>query len=138
MDSIEVRFRKSCPRRLDRLPNELCPLAVMRLKYFRSLGRESTAAEEESSIGCPFSINHQMSCYCFYAYEAKYLPEQGLSDQEIAALLSIEVSTVKETYDIAIAKTREAPHIKELKETMGKESILDQHWDIDDETIYCE
>jgi hypothetical protein len=138
MSDLEERFCSKCPRKLTKLPKDACHLAVMKLKQLRSLGHESTDAEETSLHGCNWAVDHQMSCYCFFAYEAKYLQESGASDAEIAALLNISTDTVKEVANAAINVTRGAKFVKELKENMGGENIVDVRLDIDDETIYCE
>lgn len=138
MSDLEERFHALCPRKLGKLPCELCPLAVMRLKHIRALGREPTEEEETKSIGCIWAINHQMSGYCYFVYEAKYLPEQGLSDIEIAGLLNLSVPTVKHTAESGIEKIRDADFVADLKEAMGDERIVEDRMESDDNTIYCE
>lgn len=138
MSDLEERFCKQCPRKLKKLPNSICPLAVMRLKHLRSLVEEPTEEEESSVVGCSWSIAHQLSGYCYFVYEAKFLPEQGLSDAEIASLLNISHFTVKETYDRALDKLKRASFVDELKSTMDGERVVEDRMDIDDDTIYCE
>lgn len=138
MSDLEERFCKQCPRKLKKLPNSICPLAVMRLKHLRSLGEEPSEEEEQAMVGCSWAIAHQLSGYCYFVYEAKFLPEQGLSDAEIAGLLNISPITVKTTYDNALSKLKQASFVNELKIAMDGERVVEDRMDIDDDTIYCE
>jgi hypothetical protein len=102
------------------------------------LGQEPSEEDEGKMVGCPWAISHQLSGYCYFVYEAKFLPEQGLSDAEIASLLNLSVPTIKGTHDVALGKMRDAHFVGELKEAMNGERVVEDRMDIDDDTIYCE
>ena len=103
-----------CPRKLEELPCEACPLAVLRLKALRNAGRELSEAEEASLPGCPYAVLHQMSNYCFFNYTKDYLNDSP-SDKEIAHINSISVDTVKKITNDVLAKLKNKNTIKELK-----------------------
>ena len=105
-----------CPRKLDELPCEYCPLAVLRLKALRNSDEELTEEEEALLPGCPWAVNHQMSNYCFFNYVADYL-NNSPSDKEIAHMNNISVETVKDTTKEALQKVKEFELIKDLGES---------------------
>jgi len=102
-----------CPRKLEHLPCDFCPLAVLRLKALRNSSSELTEEEESLLPGCPWSINHQMSNYCFFNYVADYLHEPP-SDKEIAHMNNVSVETVKDVTKDAIEKIKDLKIIKDL------------------------
>jgi DNA-directed RNA polymerase sigma subunit (sigma70/sigma32) len=104
-----------CPRKLEELPCEYCPLAVLRLKALRNSDKELTEEEEALLPGCPWALNHQMSNYCFFSYAAEYLNAPP-SDKEIAHMNNISVETVKEIEREAIEKIKEFEIVKDLRE----------------------
>ena len=104
-----------CPRQLDRLPTEYCPLAVLRLKALRNSPVELTEEQEAKLPGCPWATNHQMSCYCFFSYVKDYLSEVP-SDKEVAHMNNISVETVKKIEAKAMEKIKELNIIKDLEE----------------------
>jgi hypothetical protein len=134
---LDNRFEERCIRQLDELPQGWCPAAVMRLKYLKSLGREPTEEDEKNAPGCPWAVSDQLSGYCWFVYEAKYLPEQPLSDQDIAANLNISVEAVKETSDRAIKKIQNNENIKEIRQTYDKDFVIDDS-SSNDESIYID
>jgi hypothetical protein len=101
-----------CPRKLDELPCEYCPLAVLRLKALRNADKEFTEEEEALLPGCPWAINHQMSNYCFFNYLKDYLNESP-SDKEIAHMNSISLETVKSVERSAIEKVKKMDIVKD-------------------------
>ncbi len=103
-----------CPRKLDHLPCEYCPLAVLRLKALRNGENELTEQEEALLPGCPWAVNHQMSNYCFFNYTKGYLSNTA-SDKEIAHMNNVSVETVKDITKDAISKIKEFELIKDLK-----------------------
>ena len=107
-----------CPRKLERLPCDFCPLAVLRLKALRNSDVELTEQEENLLPGCPWSINHQMSNYCFFSYVADYLHEPP-SDKEIAHMNNISVETVKKVADDAIGAIKDLKVIKDLDDELN-------------------
>jgi hypothetical protein len=115
MKNKKRKMDPRCPRKLDSLPCEYCPLAVLRLKYLRNSEKELTEEEEAKLPGCPWSINHQMSNYCFFNYVADYLHEPP-SDKEIAHMNNISVETVKEVTEDAMDKIRDMKIIKDLED----------------------
>lgn len=104
-----------CPRKLDELPCEFCPLAVLRLKALRNSKEELTEEEENLLPGCPWAVNHQMSNYCFFNYLKDYLNDAP-SDKEIAHMNNVSVETVKKVEKEAIAKVKELDIIKDGKD----------------------
>lgn len=103
-----------CPRKLDDLPCEYCPLAVLRLKQLRNSEKELTEVEERALSGCDWAVNHQMSNYCFFSYIKEYLNNSS-SDKEIAHMNNVSVETVKDIIKDAIIKIKEFELIKDLK-----------------------
>src|SRR5574337_1243320 len=91
------KMDKRCPRALATMPDEWCPLAVLRLRAIRTAGRELTEEEESKLPGCPWAVNHQLANYCFFKYIQEYAAEKPPADVEIAALNGISVETVKKT-----------------------------------------
>lgn len=104
-----------CPRKLDELPCDYCPLAVLRLKALRNSPKELTEEEESKLPGCPWSINHQMSNYCFFSYIKDYL-DVTPSDKEIAHMNNVSVETVNLIEQKALDKIRKMDIIKDVDE----------------------
>ena len=102
-----------CPKKLDELPCEYCPLAVLRLKALRNSDKELTEEEENKLPGCSWAINHQMSNYCFFKYIKDYL-HNSPSDKEIAHMNNISVETVKATEKEALGKIKEFSIVKDM------------------------
>ena len=102
-----------CPRQLDNLICEYCPLAVLRLKVLRNSPVELTEEQEANLPGCPFSINHQMSNYCFFNYVKDYLTDVP-SDKEIAHMNNVSVETIKKVEAKAMEKIKQLDIIKDL------------------------
>lgn len=103
-----------CPRNLEELPCEYCPLAVLRLKALRNSEEELTEEQEALLPGCPWSVNHQMSNYCFFNYTRDYLNSPP-SDKEIAHMNNISVESVKQIEKKAIAKVKNLKTIKDIE-----------------------
>lgn len=116
---------KRCPRRLEDFPESYCPLAVLRLKALRNAGKELTEEEESRLQGCPYSVAHQLSSYCFFKYIDQYYPAQPLADIEIAHYNSVSVDTVKKLSTSAINKLRELDDFVEISDAYGDEKIVD-------------
>ena len=115
-----------CPRRLKDFPTNWCPLAVLRLKMLRTVGRELTEEEEYKCTGCNYAINHQLANYCFFNYVANFLNEAvPPSEVEIAHLLNISVDSVKKYQKKALEKLREAPEFKQLSEMYENDHVVD-------------
>jgi len=138
VSDLEERFTSRCPRKLKSLPDHWCPLAVKRLKWMRSLGREPTIEEEETATPCAWAIQDQMSCYCWFVYEAKFLSESPRNDAEIAALLNLSVDTVKKTAETAIETLQSAKFVVEIKKELNGCQVIEDRLGVEDETIYCE
>lgn len=136
--SVQDRFKCKCPRKLDSLPTEWCPLAVLRLKALRSSKKELSEADEAKQPGCPWAINDQMSGYCWFVYEAYNMPESPMSDVDIAAMLHVSTDTVKKTAERAMDKVRSTKEIKEIKDSFKDESIVEESLSLEDETVYCD
>lgn len=136
--SVQDRFKCKCPRKLESLPTEWCPLAVLRLKTLRSAKKELSEAEEAKLPGCAWAIDDQMSGYCWFVYEAYNMPENPISDIDIAAMLHVSVDTVKKTADSAMQKIRSIKEIKEIKRLHSEEPVVSDGLSVSDETIYCD
>ena len=121
----KCKMDKRCPRRLEEFPDSYCPLAVLRLKALRNAGKELTEEEESRLQGCPYSVSHQLSSYCFFKYIAQYYPAQPLTDIEIAHMNSVSVENVKKLSASAISKMRELDDFVEISETYDGEKIVD-------------
>lgn len=102
-----------CPRKLDELPCEYCPLAVLRLKAVRNNPEELPEEQESLLPGCDWAVNHQMSNYCFFKYTSEYLSTPP-SDKEIAHMNNVSVETVKNATKKALEKVKEFELIKDL------------------------
>lgn len=102
-----------CPRKLNCLPSKYCELAVLRLKALRNSPVELTEEQESNLPGCPFSINHQMSNYCFFNYVKDYLADIP-SDKEIAHMNNVSVETIKKIEAKAMEKIKKLEIIKDL------------------------
>lgn len=148
--SVE-QFKRVCLLKLESLPSnwmhadktlKVCPLAVARLKHIRAAvatkGKELSEAEEARLPGCPYAIRNQMCGYCFFIYEATLLNDTPPTDTEIAYMLDISVDCVRSTFETALAKSKSSDFVKELKEAMQGEVIVDESFSLDDEYAYCE
>lgn len=104
-----------CPRRIDNMPDNWCPLAVLRLKAIRNAGRELNEEEEAKLPGCPWAVDHQLAHYCFFKYLSEFASDKSVSDIELAALLNVSVDTVKKIEKAALTKMREHKSFSSLK-----------------------
>jgi hypothetical protein len=127
---------KRCPRALESLPGDWCPLAVMRLKAIRTAGRELTEEEESKLPGCPWAVNHQLANYCFFKYIREFSGDKPPSDIEVASLNCMSVDAVKKTEKVALNKIRDTEQFKDLKDAMAGESVVSEHYSDDDYKIY--
>lgn len=114
-----------CPRMLDTMPEEFCPLAVMRLRAIRTAGRELTEEEENALPGCPWAVNSQTANYCFFKHIDEFATEQTLSDVEVAALNCLSVDTVKRIEKEAMTKIRNREEFANLRKDLDGESIFE-------------
>jgi len=136
MSDDDKEMDQRCPRALDNLPKEFCPLAVMRLRAIRTAGRELTEEEEAMLPGCPWAVNHQLANYCFFKYIRDYTGDKPPSDVEVASLNCISVDAVKKTEKVALNKIRDTEEFKSLKDNMNGESVVGDHSSDDDYKIY--
>ena len=121
-----------CPLKLKTMPENWCPLAVLRLKALRNSEKELTEEEESKLPGCPYAINHQSSNYCFFKYALEYLSGSTPSDKEIAHMNSVSTATVRRVEKEVLAKIKESQMIQNMEDTYGDESIVDYDRDDDD------
>lgn len=138
MKNLDKRFKEKCPRKLEQITKEWCPLGVLRLKALRSAKRELSEAEEAALPGCPWAIDDQMSGYCWFSYEAYSMQESPMSDVDIAAMLHVSTDTVKKTADKALEKIKSFKEIKEIKDSHSGEQVVEDSLSISDETVYCD
>ena len=128
MSKEDTKFKMDprCPRKLEHHPDSYCPLAVLRLKRLRHVGKELSEEEESKLPGCCWSINHQMSCYCFFKYAHEYLDGNNPpSDVEIAHMNSISVDSVKKTAKEALEKVKNSDTMAQIAEHYEGESVID-------------
>jgi len=111
----KVKMDTRCPRRLEEMLDNWCPLAVLRLKAIRNAGRELTEEEEALLPGCPWAIDHQLAHYCFFQYLTQFTTEKSTSDIELAALLNVSVETIKKIEKTALNKMRDHKSFSDLK-----------------------
>ena len=104
-----------CPRRIKDMPDNWCPLAVLRLKAIRNAGRELSEEEESKLPGCPFAIDHQLAHYCFFKYLSEFTSDKSVSDIELAALLNVSIDTIKKIEKSALNKMKEHKSFSSLK-----------------------
>lgn len=116
-----------CPRQLKKFPVKWCEMAVMRLKLLRNSPKELTEAEESKLPGCPWAINNQASCYCFFKFVAEQSNEKQISDVELAHLLNVSVETIKKIEKDALAKLKASYTMGELKGMLQGESVVSEH-----------
>jgi hypothetical protein len=109
------KMDKRCPRLLGDMPENWCPLAVLRLKAIRNAGRELTEEEESLLPGCPWAVDHQLAHYCFFKYLSEFTSDKQVSDIELAALLNVSVETIKKIEKTALSKMRNHESFKDLK-----------------------
>jgi hypothetical protein len=132
----DCKMDKRCPRALKNMPDEWCPLAVLRLRAIRTAGRELTEEEEAKLPGCPWAVNHQLANYCFFKYVQDYASDKPPSDVEIASLNCMSVDAVRKTEKLALNKIRQAKQFEELKESLDEgesvisESTLDDYYKV--------
>ena len=117
---------KRCPKQLEELPDSWCPLAVQRLKALRHADKELTEEEEALLPGCPWAVNHQLANYCFFNMIHNFLPDNTLSDMEIAHFCSISVDVVKKIEKKSISKIRDTSIFKEVMDEYGDDSIMEE------------
>lgn len=115
--SVVHKMDERCPRKLKTMPDTWCPLAVLRLKAIRNAGRELSEEEESMLPGCPWAIDHQLACYCFFKYLSEFTKEKNVSDVELAGLLNVSVETIKKIEKSALDKLRNYSILKDLKDT---------------------
>jgi hypothetical protein len=105
----------------------------MRLKAIRNSGKPDLSEEEESKMGgCPWAISHQLANYCFFKFAKDFMPEQQLSEMQVAHYNSISIDTVKKTEKVAISKLKEVSTFKEMSDIYGSDKIIDDDHDPDD------
>ncbi len=148
MSDLRERFKSKCPLQLPDLPKSwesggqklcYCPLAVTRLKAIRTKraeGSKVTEDEESKLPGCPYAVKSQMSGYCGFVYEARFMPDTPLLDSEIAAMLDIPVEQVKIAAESALTKIKLSPEILEIKEASAGSSVVEERLAHDDEFIF--
>lgn len=122
----KTKMDSRCPRLLDTMPEEFCPLAVMRLRAIRTAGRELTEEEENALPGCPWAVNSQTANYCFFKHISEFASEQTLSDVEVAALNCLSVDTVKKIEKEAMNKIKNREEFANLRKDLDGESIFEE------------
>jgi hypothetical protein len=123
------KMDKRCPRQLNELPCNFCPLAVQRLKALRHAERELTEEEEALLPGCPWAVNHQLANYCFFSMINGFLPDRQLSDQEIAHFCNVSIEEVKKIEKKSISKIRKSEAFKEVIDEHKGDKIMDDDAD---------
>lgn len=109
-----------CLRKLKQLPNDFCPLAVMRLRWIESLGHEPTEEEERSAPGCQWYSRNPHASFCFFKMMSNN-PEP-LTDSQVAHYLCLSEKTIKKTKEEALNAIKE--DFQEIKDAYGDEVII--------------
>jgi hypothetical protein len=102
----------------------------------RADGSKLSEHEEAGLPGCPFAVKSQMSGYCGFIYEARFMPDTPLLDSEIAAILDLPVEQVKLAAETAMTKIFLNPEIMEIKKSAEGTAIVEERLTHDDEFIF--
>jgi hypothetical protein len=129
-------FCQKCPRKLNRPPNEACPLGLEHASSFATEGKRKRDLEE---VGCPWGITSAAHNYCFWNYVHSVSDEDGrmepLPDAEICALLGITKATLENTLASALKKlkaVKDTPELQDFREYLiGRINV-----DTMDDTVY--
>jgi len=116
------RFRKVCPRHLECLPNEPCPLALEQINAIKAEGTDKRKRDADPLPGCPWYIASAEHNNCFWSL-SRCLEGDTVPDREICDMLLINKYSLERTTDSLIEK------LKALKDTEMmqdfKDSVLD-------------
>ena len=127
----KTRFQQVCPRRLNCLPTEACPMALERLRALKNQ-TDKKLKEGEILKGCAWYCDSSDANYCFFSQVSA---DPGpYADEDISSLLAIPTSQVLKTYESGIANLKalkDTDLLKEMKE-MGQE-MANKH---SDNTVY--
>ena len=122
---MTTKLDPRCPRKLTEYPDKWCPLAVLRLKALRNAGQELTEKEEARLPGCPWAVNHQLACYCFFSYVNQYMDcSKPPSEAEVAHMLNVTPDMVKRTQKRGVDKIRNIKQFKQIRELHADEQII--------------
>jgi hypothetical protein len=107
------RFKDSCPRKLDRLPNTPCPSAIRRQELIAEGKRETPDLP-----GCPWSCNLAQDHYCSWVTLDRD-DFDAMSVKEISSALGLSPAQVDKALQQAIDKLKE-PEYEELLQTLAR------------------
>lgn len=125
--SNRSKFCQTCPRKLERLPDQPCPLAIERIESSRNDGKES-------SVGCPWAIKSADHKFCFWVL-ADELQDSPMPDREICDMLGITQQQLTQSFTSAVAKLESAKDTDEVREL--RDAITERLADRPvDQTIY--
>lgn len=116
------KFYDVCPRQLDCLPCEACPLALDRINAIKaeSAAERKQNHDAEPNVGCPWFIASSDHNYCFWSYNES-LGNDPASDREISDLLLMSKATLTQEYTDAISKLtliKDSQLIQDLRDTV--------------------
>ncbi len=110
LKDLKIRnFWNTCPRKLENLPCETCPI-----------GKQAAMATGDEPVGCEWSINSDKHHYCFW----KLIQEESLPDgrmdsfqqQQIAEFLNVKSSNIHFCLKEAVQKLQKNKHLDILRE----------------------
>lgn len=124
------KFCQRCPRKLNNLTTEPCPMALERINA-RLADRR---ADEDSLPGCSWAINSAEYNYCFWNL-AQELEGDPLTDKQICQLLNISPTTLDKIWNSILTKLRSRQHEPEIQDWIEllKHRVERSHVD---DTIY--
>ena len=105
---------KRCPLGLKEFPNQICPLAVQRLRALERVEGNTSHLQESKMPGCEWCVNDRESNYCFF----RYIHDNQGQDHptiEIAEKLLVTQAAVYSGLNRAIAKIKDSNIIADLK-----------------------
>jgi len=135
-NKVEVdRFKDCCPRKLEKLPDAICPFGLQRARWTRD-NAGYLPFQEKIASGCTWGIlTEDKHSYCFFKLMA-LTDGQAFSEQEMALLLGLSKEQIKKIQETAIKKLIKEPLIIELKALHKEGGLFDDVPDISDQDIY--
>jgi len=124
------RFKENCPRQLDSLPCESCPLALERINAIKADGTKKKRKENEPKNGCDWFIASAEYNYCFWLYN-KFLESEPATDREICDMLMIDKQTLESTFNSAIDKLKSIKDSQLIKDLIESVAVIAEQSGLD-------
>lgn len=116
-------FWNTCPRKLEKLPKETCPL-----------GKQSSEIKLDEQLPCDWCVKSDKYHYCFWKFVQNNSTLDGKMDvllqNEIAELFGCSSTKIHFILKRAIEKLKESPHLPVLKEFFKESSSPSQGDDL--------